>query len=345
MELDLLLQLIRIFGGKNMNFWAKIDTPLEFFVILCAILVVFVNGSTDAPNAIFSVVWARKLKLWQSVIVCGFFNFLGVFASCFLGGKVAKSITSLAIIGKGDSSAIICLSCFLTIIIFGLVAWHFGMPSSESHALIFSLAGASFASSKAISSLLKNVGLVLFYMVFSCVIAYYSTVLFCRFLSHLRFSYKNLLPLTCALASFMHGAQDGQKFIAILMILLGAEVNEDSLASILPIALLVGAVISLSSLFCGRKIVDSMAKVSNDNSYKNAFSSDLGSILTLIICSILGAPVSTGNIKSVSLFATSPKCNGENKKAISKILLTSLITIPICFILGAIFYVLFSRLI
>ena len=328
-----------------MIFWTKIDTPLEFFVILCAIFVVFVNGSTDAPNAIFSVVSTGKLKLWQSGLLSGAFNFLGVIFSCLFGGKIAKSVIEISPIKSGNESAALCLSCFLTIILFGLISWVYGMPSSESHALIFSLAGASFAASGNVSSFLKSTASVLFYMTISCLGAYLLTHFICRAFSKTSLPCKNLLGLTCALASYMHGAQDGQKFIALLLILLGMHPSDGSFFGCLPIILLVGSVIFVSTLFGGKKIIDSMTKISSDNTEKSAFFSDVGTILTLIICSLLGAPISTGNVKSFSIFATARKISRENKKMISKILLTSLITLPICFVMGALLYILFSRLI
>ena len=143
----------------------------------------------------------------------------------------------------------------------------------------------------------------------------------------------------------MHGAQDGQKFIALLLILLGIHPSDGGFFGRLPIILLVGSVLFVSTLFGGKKIIDSMTILSSDNTEKSAFFSDVGTILTLIICSLLGAPISTGNVKSFSIFATAGKISRENKKMISKILLTSLITLPVCFVMGALLYILFSRLI
>lgn len=321
-----------------MNFWAKIDTPLDFIVIVAAVFVVFVNGSTDAPNAIFSVVSSGKLKLWQGALISGIFNFLGVFFSSILGGRVLKSVMGFSALNGEKENAIICLACFLTVIIFGLVTMIFGMPSSESHALMFSLLGASFASGKGLGSVFTSAALVVFYMTFSCVISYFSTLIIAKLLKHKHIPHKRLLIPSCALVSLMHGAQDGQKFVALLLILLGYESQSYASFSSIPVILLVSLVMSLSTLLGGGKILHSMSKISNKGSYSGALFSDLGSFLSLLFCSLLGLPVSTGNIKAFSIFAIARLEKAENKKMISKIFITSLITLPVCFILGALIY-------
>lgn len=321
-----------------MNFWANIDTPLDFFVVLLAILVVFVNGWTDAPNSIYSVVVSKRLKLWQGALLGGAFNFLGVFFGAFVTASVSKSIFSLASPSGGYEAGIICLSSFLTVIVIGAVSWLFGMPSSESHALIFSLFGASLfvlgVSRGAIISAIK----IIFYMIFSCILAYFLTHFIALLLRKRRLPYGRLLGASCALSSLMHGAQDGQKFIAVLsFLLIGGGTGHAPFF----LVLIVSAVMLISTLLGGGKIIRSLSDISPKTVESSAFFSDVGSFFATLICSLFGMPISTGNVKAVSIFA-SAKTQGEatNKRMISKIIITSLITLPVSFGLG----ILFSRL-
>lgn len=318
-----------------MIFFSSIDTPLGFFAFFFALLVVFVNGWTDAPNSIFSVVNSKALKLWQGALLSGVFNFLGVFITSFLGASVAKAIFSFVNFSSARESHIIALSCFITIVIFGIVAWLFGLPSSESHALIFSLAGALFASGIKNDGFFKQIALIVFYLVFSCIASFLVSFLIARILPKGNYAYKKLLILSSSLLSFMHGAQDGQKFLAILIFVLGLSSSTGNSFAPISLILLVSIVMSLSTMLGGGRIIKSLSKTSSLTDYHSSFCSDLGSFFTLMLCSFLGMPISTGNVKSLSIVGTSlAKKEQINKKMTGKILLTSVITLPICFFMG-----------
>ncbi len=318
-----------------MNFWSNIDTPLDFFTIIFALLVVFVNGWTDAPGSIFSVVNSKALKLWQGALLSGIFNFSGVFLTSLFGASVAKAIFSVVDFSTKAEASIVCLSCFITIILFGVVAWFFGLPSSESHALIFSLSGALLASGINNAGFFKQIVLIVFYMIFSCAFSLIVSFATARVLPKSKLPYKKLLILSCSSLSFMHGAQDGQKFLAILMFILGVEGSGGSSFAPISLILLVSVVMSVSTLLGGGKIIKSLSKTAPLTDYHSSFCSDFGSFFTLTLCSLLGMPISTGNVKSLSIIGCAI-CKKEkiNKKMTAKILLTSVITLPVCFYLG-----------
>lgn len=317
-----------------MFFGDNIDTPLGFFTFLCAILVVFVNGWTDAPSSLFSVVSSGTLKLWQGAIISAVFNFFGVFLCSLIGGRVAESIFSLASLETELEGNIICLSCFLCVIVFGVGAWLFGMPSSESHALISSLAGASLALGGFSADFIVQIIKIIFFMILSCVLSYFLSYAIARLFAKKRLPFKRLLIFGCASLSFMHGGQDGQKFIAIMMFLLGAS-QKGELKIPFALIVLVSLVMSLSTLLGGKKIINSLSKSVENCDTPLAFCSDVGSFLTLSICSVLGMPVSTGNIKSLSIVGVGASEKKRiNKKVITEILLTSVITFPVCFFIG-----------
>ncbi|MBE6663225.1 MAG: inorganic phosphate transporter [Ruminococcaceae bacterium] len=318
-------------------FWSNLDTPLAFFAFSLSILVVFINGWTDAPNAIFSLVASKTASLGKSALLSAIFNLLGVLTFSLLGARVTQSVFSLVDFSSKAEGNVICISCFATVIIFGFIAWLFGMPSSESHALISSLLGAGLVFGGWSSALIWQIAKILIYMFISCALSFFLSYLIAKLFSKANLKYKKSLYISCASLSFMHGGQDGQKFIAIMLFLLGIS---DTSRTKVPLALIftVSLVMCFSTMLGGKKIINSLSKSVDNLDTSLAFFSDIGSFVTLLICSVLGMPISTGNVKSLSIVGCGrAKRISVNKKMITEILTTSVITFPICFILGFLF--------
>ena len=316
-----------------MNFKLNLDTPLDFFAFFLAISVVFVNGFTDAPNSIHSSVKAGALSLWRALLTSGIFNFLGVGVSAFISFSVGKSVWALADTKSGENGTVIVCACLITVILVGILAWLFKMPSSESHALLFSLMGANFGARQGASLGIGKIIFISFCMIISTLVAYvFSRLLFALSAKRLKVR-SGWLVLSCCALSFMHGVQDGQKLLAIILILLGVNLS----ATCAPpafIVLTVAAVMGISTIFSGKRILSSIDKLSESTDASGIFCADLAAFSTLIICSFLGMPVSTGNVKSASVFATDRVASGQSKRVIMRIFLTSLITLPISFFFG-----------
>ena len=316
-------------------------TFLSVASLFFSIFVVFVNGWTDAPSAVFSIVSSGVLKLWQGVLFSAAFNFLGVLIFSLVNSRVGESILSLVEFESELASKIACLSCFSTVVVFGVVAWAFGMPSSESHALIASLAGASLVFGRFSIEFVTRFGKIIVFMLFSCALSFIISYFFSKAVRKKKLPYKKLLFLSSGALSFMHGGQDGQKFIAIIMLLSGVHLKGPPLYSIF----LVSIVMALSTLLGGKRIMKSLSSSIEKCDTPLAFSSDFASFFTLLVCSIIGMPISTGNVKSISLVGSSIANNKSvNKKIITEILATSVITFPACFILGIVFSKIFSAI-
>lgn len=176
----------------------------------------------------------------------------------------------------------------------------------------------------------KSIVFIILGMFFSSLLAYIFSHIFTKLLT-LR-ARKNHLILSCCALSFMHGAQDGQKLLAVLLMLQGVGTGISSPP--LVCALLVGGIMCISTVLCGKRILSSIDKLSEKSDTGGTFSSDLSTFLTLFISSIIGLPVSTGNVKSAAVFGTDKKHDKESKRVITKIFLTSVITLPISFLLG-----------
>ena len=114
--------------------------------IILTLAVVFVNGLTDAPNAIATCVVTRCLSPRLAILMAAVFNFLGVFIMSLVNATVAQTITKMVDFGTNSHEAIVALSAALfAIVLWAILAWVFGIPTSESHALIAGLTGGAIA--------------------------------------------------------------------------------------------------------------------------------------------------------------------------------------------------------
>ena len=108
--------------------------------------VILVNGWTDAPNAIATCVSTRAITAKYAILMAAVFNFLGVFLMTMLNQSVASTIYNMVDFGGDSHQALIALCAGLTAIVaWAVAAWWFGIPTSESHALIAGLSGAAIA--------------------------------------------------------------------------------------------------------------------------------------------------------------------------------------------------------
>ena len=112
---------------------------------------ILVNGWTDAPNAIATCVSTRSISPKKAILMAAICNFLGVLVMTFISRAVAETIYNMVDFGDNASNALIALCAALfAIVVWSVFAWRFGIPTSESHALIAGLSGAAIAISRRI---------------------------------------------------------------------------------------------------------------------------------------------------------------------------------------------------
>ena len=292
--------------------------------------VVFVNGFTDAPNTVSGVISSEIWSKRKACLISGIFNMLGIIIFTVLGGKVTESVVNLSNFGKNTYPAV--CACLTGVILFGIVSWLFAMPSSESHALISCIFGASLASSVK-AELIPFVS-ILIYTVFSCVFTLILSLFLSRRIKKTEEECIKYEKFACVFSSAAHGAQDGQKFMALYIILLPLKSLSASVPYLI-LAFTVGAFMMAGTILGGGKIIDSLGNEIVKNDAKIAFLSDFSSTVCVFLCSLLGFSVSTGNIKACSLVGAGLGCKRKiNTLTVKRIFLTSVITFPICIFIG-----------
>ena len=122
------------------------SNPALFITVILTLGVILVNGWTDAPNAIATCVSTRSMDPKKAILMAAVFNFLGVLVMTFVNSTVAQTIANMVDFGGNPKDALVALCAALFgIVIWATAAWAFGIPTSESHALIAGISGAAIA--------------------------------------------------------------------------------------------------------------------------------------------------------------------------------------------------------
>jgi len=324
--------------------------PALLVTMLLTLGVIFVNGWTDAPNAIATCVSTRSINVNAAIFMSAVFNFLGVLVMTMVNATVAMTISNMVNFGGDNQTALIALCAALfAIVIWAVAAWYFGIPTSESHALIAGLSGAAIALQNGFSGINgAEWAKVLYGLVLSTVLGFGGGYLVCKIVVLLfrrmerhkanRF-FTGAQIFGGAAMSFMHGAQDGQKFIGVLMLGIVLANGGDTTANVpLPIWMMVvcSIVIGLGTSVGGKKIIKSVGMDMVRLEKYQGFAADLASSLCLLLSSLFGIPVSTTHTKTTCIMGVGAvkRISAVNFKVVKDMVLTWVLTFPGCGIIG-----------
>lgn len=333
-------------------FWEQMmANPLLLMAVVLTLGVILVNGWTDAPNAIATCVVTRCLSPRLAILMAAFFNFLGVFIMSLVNATVAETITKMVDFGTNSYEAIVALSAALfAIVIWAILAWVFGIPTSESHALIAGLTGGAIALHgglqgvngsewvKVIYGLVISVllGFVLGFIICKIVVMIFRNVQRSKTEPFFRFAQIG----GAAAMSFMHGAQDGQKFMGVILlsILLVNGQNADNVSVEMPIWLmaLCSIVMGVGTSIGGKKIIKSVGMDMVKLEKYQGFSADIAASISLLISSVFGIPVSTTHAKTTSIMGVGAvrRISAINFSVVKEMAVTWILTFPGCGLIG-----------
>jgi inorganic phosphate transporter, PiT family len=290
------------------------DDVVLYVVVIVAVALVFdfINGFHDSANSIATVVSTRVLTPGKAVFWAAFFNFVAAFA---VGTAVARTI------GKGliDISIVdpdVILAGLLGAILWDLITWYLGLPSSSSHALLGGYAGAAIAKAGFGALILSGWVLPIAFIVISPVLGMTIALLLTVALSWLLRGappgpvdrvFRRLQLLSAALYSLSHGANDAQKTMGIIVSLLVATqasfVNQMGwlshfyipTADHIPLWIILAAhtAIALGTAAGGWRIVKTMGTRITRLRPFGGFCAETAGGITVLLASNLGVPVST----------------------------------------------------
>lgn len=123
-----------------------VGNPMLCVVVLLVLGAIIVNGATDAPNAITTAVSTRAMRPKVAIMMAAVCNFVGLLVISLVSSAVAHTIFTMVDFGGDSHTALIAImAAMVAIIVWGAVAWYFGIPTSQSHSLIAGLTGAAIA--------------------------------------------------------------------------------------------------------------------------------------------------------------------------------------------------------
>ena len=312
--------------------------------------VIFVNGWTDAPNAIATCVSTRAINVRKAIIMAAIFNFLGVLIMTSVNASVAMTIYNMVDFGgDADASLIALCAAMAAIVIWAAASWYFGIPTSESHALIAGISGAAVAIQNSFDGInggewIKVIYGILLSAVLGFVLGFAVSKLtaYCfRSRNRIRANrfFSSAQIAGGAAMAFMHGAQDGQKFMAIF--LLGAAFSSgqsDASSFTVPLWLMIlcSAVMGLGTSIGGYRIIKSVGMDMVKLKPYQGFFADLAATLCLLFSSLTGIPVSTTHTKTTAIMGVgaAKSMSRVNWKIVKEMVLTWVFTFPGCGLLG-----------
>lgn len=274
---------------------------LVIVTIALALIFDFINGFHDAANSIATVVSTRVLKPQWAVAWAAFFNFI---AFALFDVHVAKTIGK-GVINPAIVDPMLIFAALLGAIIWNIITWYYGLPSSSSHALIGGLSGAAVAkvgvSGVIASGFIKIASSIVLSPMFGMLLGF----IFMALVSRLLFRaaprkvdgwFRKLQLVSASLYSIGHGGNDAQKtmgIIAVLLFSVGKLGTGDKFEIPLWIVLSCHAAMGLGTLFGGWRIVETMGMKITKLRPVGGFCAETAGAITLFLATGLGIPVST----------------------------------------------------
>ena len=297
-------------GGEGAYEEIVFQSMFEFNLALAAVLILilgaeFVNGWTDAPNAIATVVSTRSLSPGQAVVMASILNLLGVLSGTAVAATIGTGIIDTDLVDLTTVGG-----AMIGVIVWSSLAARWGIPTSESHALVAGLGGAGFATAGLDALVWSGWSKVLLGLVFSTFLGFLGGLGVITFIyrvcrnaapGRLRRPFRMLQILSSGFMAFGHGSNDGQKFM-------GAFTMALVLGGVLPsfviptwVILLCAAMMALGTLTGGWRIMRTLGGRITKLETHQGFAAETAAASTIELAAALGIPLSTTHTISTAI--------------------------------------------
>lgn len=326
------------------------SNPFLAVVIILVVGSIFVNGSTDAANAIAEPVGTRSMSVRSAIIMSVICNFIGLVGMSLISTAVADTISGMVDFGNDNHAALIALAAATVgIVVWGVGAWAFGIPTSESHALIAGLTGAAIAVHGDLGGVNMDEWIKVIYgLVLSTALGFAAGWVISRVITVVcknanRRSadefFGRMQIAGAAGVALMHGAQDGQKFMstACMAIALAEGINVQDMGGFpLWVQVMCAAAMALGTAVGGKKIIKTVGTGIVKLEKYQGFAASLSATGSLLVATLTGLPVSTTHAKTAAIMgAGAAKDIRSVRWSVAKdMALTWVFTFPGCGIIG-----------
>ncbi len=327
------------------------SSALLTLILIVAIALVFdfINGFHDTANAIATSVATRVLAPGTAVLMAGILNIVGA-----LTGTAVASTVGKGIVPPADSTQLLVISALLSAIAWDLITWRYGIPSSSSHALIFSIVGAGVAAAGWQSILLGGLTKTFQGLLFSPLLGFLGAFLVMllllwsfararpRLVSRI---FGRLQILSAAWMAFSHGGNDAQKTMGVITMALASYYGWTGSQWQVPLWVILAAATSmgLGTAIGGWRIVQTVGLKVVELRPINGFAAETAAAAIIEVASRLGIPVSTTHVISSAILGVgaTKRLSAVRWGIAGRIITAWVVTLPACIVLGwAIYFLL-----
>jgi PiT family inorganic phosphate transporter len=327
---------------------------MTLLIIVIALALIFdvINGFHDAANSIATIVSTKVLTPGQAVVWAAFFNFIAFLVfGLHIANTVGKGIVHTEIV-----TLQVLMAGLLSSIIWNLITWWFGIPSSSSHTLMGGFVGAAIAHAgfHAVfyAEIMKIIAFIVLAPVIGMIIAILISLLLLQLCKNSSFrgvdkTFRRLQLVSAAAYSLGHGANDAQKVMGIIFVALVASGFLSADAGI-PFWIVISCqtAMAVGTLMGGWKIVKTMGTKITHLTPFQGFSAETAGAITLFSTSMLGIPVSTTHTITGAIIGSgvTKRLSAVRWGVTKNIIIAWIITIPITSVLSAFIFYLSSFL-
>ena len=337
-----------------------LHNPAFAITVVLTLGVILVNGWTDAPNAIATCIATRSISPRAAIAMAAVFNLLGVLIMTMVNATIAETIYNMADFGGDAHEALIALcAAMVSIVLWATAAWVFGIPTSESHALIAGVSGAAIALQNGFGGINGGEWVKVIYgLALSSALGFgLGWVLvkaiewICRGMNRpgTQPFFQTAQVGGGAAMAFMHGAQDGQKFMGVFLLGCFLAEGQGQVSNFsIPVWLMVlcSLVMAIGTSVGGYRIIKAVGMDMVKLEKHQGFAADLAGAMCIGVASVTGLPVSTTHTKTTAIMGvgTAKRISSVNWSVVKEMVLTWVLTFPGCGLIGFFMAKLFMRL-
>ncbi|NIM06472.1 MAG: inorganic phosphate transporter [Armatimonadetes bacterium] len=305
-------------------------------ILLLILAAEFVNGFTDAPNAIATVVSTRVLHPHQAIVMAVMLNIIGALCGTAVAATIGKDIVSAESI-----NALTIGAAMIGIVIWSTLAWVYGLPTSESHALVAGLAGATLATAGPSALLWVGWKKVIIGIGFSTFLGFFGGVGLMLSIQRLMFrssrhkvnrAFGRLQILSSAFMAFGHGSNDAQKFMGVfaLTLVLGGIFQEFHVP--VWVILICALTMGVGTAFGGWRIIRTMGMKLTRLQPVHGFAAETSAGLVIAFASTLGIPLSTTHTINTAIMGvgSTRRLSAVRWGVGGEIVMAWILTFPVC---------------
>ncbi|RBP92421.1 PiT family inorganic phosphate transporter [Cytobacillus firmus] len=325
---------------------------ITILIVIGALAFDFINGFHDTANAIATSVSTKALKPRHAIILAAVMNFVGAMTFTGVAKTITKDIVDPFTLQNGS---LVILAALAAAIFWNLLTWYYGIPSSSSHAIIGSIAGAAIAAAGFSALNYQGFLKILQALIFSPLIAF--TVGFIVYsIFKIVFKHNNLTKtnrnfrlfqiFTAALQSYTHGTNDAQKAMGIITMALIANNYVTSTDIPFWVQFSCALAMGLGTSIGGWKIIKTVGGKIMKIRPINGVAADLTGAMIIFGATFIHLPVSTTHVISSSILGvgSAHRLKGVKWGTAQRMLITWVITLPISATLAGIVYLILNAI-